>query len=134
MKTTELLSALNVLRVRAGKPALKAWKESRAKLQAAYDLLNAKDIADFEKHDERKATDKAKVDRMYAPRKSATEKASPKVVVNEMSARQSDFAEWCRQNNVNPKVARARLRKAGIEKVNGRYDLNKKTCAVAKGE
>jgi hypothetical protein len=39
-------------------------------------------------------------------------------------------ATYCKANGLNPKVVRARLRKAGVAKVDGHYVINDKTRAA----
>lgn len=112
--TAERLATLNALRATKGKAPIKAWKESRAKLEAAIAAL----------------TEQVKAPK--APVEVSKAKLSH-VLKGAMAPRARDFAEWCRQNDVNPKVARAKLRRAGIEKdEKGNYPLNDQTVAIVK--
>lgn len=113
--TAERLATLNALRATKGKAPIKAWKESKAKLEAAIEALSPKQV---------KAP--------KAPVEVSKAKLSH-VLKGAMAPRARDFAEWCRQNDVNPKVARAKLRRAGIEKdEKGNYPLNAQTVAIVK--
>ena len=55
-------------------------------------------------------------------------------VAKTAEGRKGDFAEWCRQNGFNPKVARAKLRKANHKRNGSRYELNAAAIAIVKGK
>jgi len=90
MTTAEMLARLNDLRTSAGMKPIKAWKGSRAALEAA--------IA-------------------AQPMSAATDDGP--------TAAPMSLADWCRENGINPKVARAKLRRAGAPR-----ELNDATIAI----
>lgn len=96
---TARLDTLNALRATVGKPALKGWKESNAKLEAAIAALTPK----LDK--EPKAADKraAKAD-IKADRKRTKQDAAPSNALGKLLA----------ELGINGKVARAKLRRAGL--------------------
>jgi hypothetical protein len=88
--TAERLATLNALRATHGKAPIKAWKESRAKLEAAIEALSP------------------------PVRKEPARKVSTG----------QTLADWCKENDFDPKVARAKLRRAGIGKdKDGHYTM-----------
>jgi len=93
MTTNELLTKYNLLASRAGKKPLKAWKDSKAKLQARIDAL--------------------------VPTEQVPSKPAKKPVANGEST--MSVADVARELGINPKVARAKLRRKGIGATDGRY-------------
>lgn len=87
---TNRLATLNALRTAAGKAPLKSWKESKAKLEAAIAALTP-----------------------------AAKLSEPETKVQKKAAASYAHADRplkaiCKELNLNPKVARAKLRKAGL--------------------
>lgn len=170
-KIEALLSELNSARVINGKPSLKSWKDSTAKLTAAIEAerkvidaagadIVAKQIEENKKSNAKIArTDvevqeaaKAAVKKMYAPRKSATEKAAREATVTRLAKELGDkkrttrpiatkkaspalkaaikngknlkahktgainVADIASELGINAKVARATLRRKGIDR------------------
>ncbi|OXE37520.1 MAG: hypothetical protein CGW95_00990 [Phenylobacterium zucineum] len=109
--TNELLAKLNAMYEVDGLPKIKVWKESKEKLLAR--------IARHEAEVKRNPTPLKKM-------KSAKNEDKP--------GRKGEFAEWCRANGFNPKVARAKLRKANHRRNGSRYELNEKAIAIVKGK
>lgn len=100
---------LNDLRVSNGKTPLKAWKESKAKLadaiakeQVALEAKGMPSFTDIETGLDALNMSKAKaaVKKMYAPKKSATEKAASNSIAN-----------LARTLHIDPKQARAKVRR-----------------------
>lgn len=105
MKASQMLAKLNELRIANSKPALKSWRDSNAKLAAAIAKLES-----------------------AAPQTKAA-------AINETKTRASKLAAWALENGINPKIARARLRHAGVEKAaDGHYELNARVRKIAAGE
>lgn len=111
----QLLNTLNTLRAVKGMAPLKNWKDSRAKLEAAIVKLDppvgghSKDNAVVAKaiHQDGELVEVVKT------KPSAKGKAEP-----------ASFADFCAKHGLNQKVARAKLRKAGVGKTNGHYVIN----------
>lgn len=121
--TAELLNTLNVLRAAAGKPTLKSWKESRAKLEAAIEMLKPKIVKTV---DETPIVKKAVAKAQDKPK--TKERLTKKAI-----SRTSEFADWCRTQGINPKIARAKLRRAGVQKSkDGGYALTPKVKELLK--
>lgn len=101
MTTAEMLARLNDLRTAAGMKSIRAWKGSRAALEAAIAALPA-----------------VVPDGPLLPEAAdvATEVGAPK-----------SLADWCRENGINPKVARAKLRRAGVHRP---YEANDATIEI----
>lgn len=93
---TNRLATLNTLRTAAGKAPLKSWKESNAKLEAAIAAL----------------TPAAKLSEP-APVAKAEAKVQKKAAASYAHA-DRPLQAICKELNLNPKVARAKLRKAGL--------------------
>lgn len=87
------LTELNTLRVAKGMKPLKAWKESKAKLDAAITKLSGTDAAPAKKTATTKAVKPAK-----AAKKTPVEGVSVSTIAAELG--------------IDPKVARAKLRRA----------------------
>lgn len=121
--TAELFNTLNTLRVAAGKTALKAWKESRAKLEAAI----AKEMGRTPEFEASQAELAAQIDRQKvidaktpkveevdeAPKASVGAARSPKKAAVDRETKKGDvwLTELCTRHSLHPKVARAKLRR-----------------------
>jgi hypothetical protein len=137
MTTNEMLALLNTHRASQGLSPLKAWKASREKLRAALDVFATSDAHKraseqdaANAHEERENAKawnnevrKLKPNKMkdvgtppIVPRKNAR-----KVDVVQPANAKGDFTSFLKQRNLNPKVARAKLRRAGLK---GPYVLN----------
>ena len=106
------LAILNELRIRNGKTELKSWKESKAKLAAAIDNEQGLLVAN--------ATN---------PKGNPTKKAVAEKLVKQEIAKAAgveakhvnkhvNVAAIAKELGINPKVARAKLRKAKIDRTN----------------
>lgn len=104
--TADLLTELNTLRTEyLGKPALKAWKESRAKLEAV--LVVTRQAAEPYMQNGATCIEEADI-----------EEAAPTppinvVAVNGAPVEYVRLADLARECGVNPKVARAKMRRSG---------------------
>lgn len=106
------LATLNTLRAKNNMPPLKAWKESKAKLEAAISKLAAK--APLKEQLEVSAKPvKTPKDK---PAKKATKSTVTKKAKSEISI--STIAEEC---NMDPKVARAKMRRKFGLKEEGKW-------------
>ena len=147
LPTSQKLATLNALRTANGKSALKSWKESAAKLDAAIAALTPQIVKTVDLVPAKK-TSLAKASAILGtmmPKKTKMKPAKPGAVDrakkskdtkerNGTTVRTNEFTDWCRANNVNPKIARARLRKAKVAKVNGHYNMTAKVQEIAKGK
>lgn len=125
--TKQLFAHLNKLRAISNQAPLKAWKESRIKLIAAIAKLQpsfdpsislevaapgvtsetlAKTMAPAKKTPESKRLQKALAKKM-APKKTIAKKAAPK----KTDGTSISLAEIARQLDMNPKAARAKMRR-----------------------
>lgn len=106
-KLNEQFARLNKLRTDNGKAPLKDWKESNTKLLEAI----RKEEADGIKGKSIKAVADASKDETIldraAGKKKLTKKAKPAANAGEYKS----LAEICKALGINPKVARAKLRK-----------------------
>jgi hypothetical protein len=142
----EMLVELNDLRTKLGKSTIAIWKASRLALQQAIQK-NLDELArnapkadeapkadDFEAPAEEIAqqTIRPKQDEEPAPVVEAPKPAKAKKAKTKPATRSSDLASWCKANNVNPKVARAKLRKAKVAKVDGSYPMTADVIALLK--
>lgn len=89
-RTKNLLGQLNELRIQAGRPPLKVWKGSYADLEKTIEELT--------------------------PKKKTETKSPAPVKKGRKTVETMTVAEYCTQNGLNPKVARAKLRKSGLKK------------------
>ena len=112
MSNVYTLATLNTLRVKNNMAPLKAWKESKAKLEAAIGKLTTK--ADPVAK-ELKATSVAKA-KPAKPTKVAKEKVAKEPKDNSLSI--STIAEGL---DIDPKVARAKMRRAFGKKEEGKW-------------
>lgn len=104
----EYLARYNAAAEKLGRPTIKSWKAATAGIQVKCNQIET-ELAEH-----------------------LAEK--PKLIVNDLSSRVGEFAEWCRQNGFNPKTARAKLRKANHKRNGSRYELNAAAVAIVKGE
>ena len=121
--TKDLLMELNELRKEKGMKPLKAWKESRAKLEAAIDKLDNEVVGDKESpaeeaRVERKAGRKRPAKKKPDPKKKPTGKKRGPQPKNDGLLSVSDIA---REIGIDPKVARAKLRRYGEKPEDGRW-------------
>lgn len=98
MTTAEMLARLNDLRTAAGMKPIKAWKGSRTALEAA-------------------------IEGVSQPMSTTVQTDDAPVVAD--AAAPMTLADWCRENGINPKVARAKLRRAGAPR-----ELSDATIAI----
>lgn len=111
------LENLNTLRVANGKSPLKSWKESKAKLAAAYAAERELNIKSKPSPEAVKAT----VKRMAAEVVKAT--ATPKGEAE--VKRTSDVVAYALKHGLNPKSLRNKLRKAGLKAPYNVEDIEK---------
>lgn len=105
---TITLADLNSLRVINGKTSLKSWKESKAKLAAAIDKeqgLMAANVMNPKGNPEKART----VKRQHG------EVATPKAIKS-VKVAAVNVAQIAKELGINPKVARAKLRKLNINR------------------
>lgn len=120
--TRDLLITLNTLREQNGQVPLKSWKSSRAKLEEAIAKLTPAETP----APKAKKAKKAKVAKADAPTKSSDDLS---------------VADIARELGINPKVARAKLRRHKMQSADGRWPTvrrnskdYKKIVDVLKGE
>jgi hypothetical protein len=145
----EMLVELNDLRTKLGKSTIAIWKASRLALQQAIqknvDELARKALEQIKRDEAPKVdefeapaeeiaqqTIRPKQDEEPAPVVEAPKPAKAKKAKTKPATRSSDLASWCKANNVNPKVARAKLRKAKVAKVDGSYPMTADVIALLK--
>ena len=116
------LAILNELRIRNGKTELKSWKESKAKLAERIEIEKA--IADASAQAERVARVEASaknkpinilVKKTIEKNKAKIAKA-PQVSAKQEEAAKVNVAAIAKEFGINPKVARAKLRKAKVDR------------------
>lgn len=117
--TKDMLIELNECRVALGQKPLKAWKESRAKLEDTINMLHnelderADTNPEPEKHPDPVAV--AKDAKKMAAQKEKSIKgkaaAAPKKSKPAPNATNVTIGQLCEQLSINPKVARAKLRR-----------------------
>jgi hypothetical protein len=164
--TAELLTTFNEMRTAIGSKPLKAWKESRAKLEAAIAAWPASPVAakDFELSEAELAAqaDRAKVQAAKAPkveeevplpapklkfRKGTAKGDGDKRVTKDVKfldgreTKKGDvwLTELCETYKLNPKVARAKMRRLysgdtkGLPTLLGRWSwASTDTAAIVK--
>lgn len=126
MSTPELLKELNVDRLARGLSPLKSWKASRGKLIEAVDKTRAAGVANeaddvvasdgdvptiadkTELKRARKVT--SKIERVAGVGRGAKQAKS----TDKRPQLLSDFGDYLRKHGINPKVARAKLRRHGL--------------------
>lgn len=122
MTTAELLAKLNSLRANANKPPLKAWKESRAKLEAAVAALTPAMPAEVITAAEEPAANVA----------ASVPKASK--AVRPGNAFTVTLANIARELNLQPKIARAKMRRIrlpeGVEVSKHTYAVDHKQTVI----
>lgn len=121
------LAYLNELRAMNGKAPLKSWKESKDKLAKAIDKENETRVAGQNERLE----EEARIARVSASAKNkpinilvkkTIEKNKAKIAkASQVSAKQEEaakvnVAQIAKELGINPKVARAKLRKANIDR------------------
>ena len=126
-----LLNLLNNLRAKANLPAMKSWKDSKAKIAAAIIKLHNEHVANVTQkieaqpakgaYDKKRNAPKAKP--APKPAKVKSVKAS-KTDKPRVAAGDSELLKYIAARGYTPKTARARFRSHNVEKVEGRYVLN----------
>ena len=107
---------LNNLRILNGQKPLKAWKESKAKLEAAIKKLEAQTRHDIEEAMEDAASDN--IDQLIEEDKKVPCRA-PSVIEHELKSRphptpdKVTLVEIAKELSINPKIARAKIRRGG---------------------
>ena len=114
------LAILNELRIRNGKTELKSWKESKAKLAERIEIEKA--IADASAQAERVARVEASAKNkpINILVKKTIEKNKAKLAktpqVSAKTVNKVNVAQIAKELGINPKVARAKLRKAKVDR------------------
>lgn len=136
MNVSPTFTKLNALRIAANLKPLKDWKESGAKLvQAIAKLENASPLAaHFVRSAEREEEAQQADEKEAAEQRIMNAKAkkiaraivvkpskSVKDLLQSTKAANMSVAEYCKQFDINPKIARAKLRKAGVKQVEGHW-------------
>jgi len=108
MTTKAKLAELNTLRTIAGLKPLKAWKDSTAKLDAAiFAFTQKKEVVEENKN----KIDEVTADKKSEPAKAKTVKKT-KAAKTEKPADGTSIATIASELDMDPKVARAKLRRA----------------------
>lgn len=105
--TADLLVKLNAMRADLNKPPLKAWKESRAKLLAVLDVT-------------RDAWEQHSVFNQPVAETAPTPPVNV-VAVNGAPVPTIKLADIARECGINPKVARAKMRRSGRWQAFGKH-------------
>ena len=112
---------LNALRAKAGMKPIKAWKESKAKLQAA--------IAKLEAASHTKQTDAKLATAITNAKTKTSAKAKAKSDRGPGRPRDEELAAYVKSQGYTGKSSRIAFRKAGLH---GPYTLNAQTKAALK--
>lgn len=93
----DLLKRLNALREDLDQPALKSWKDSKAKLVAAIETAKKKA--------------QAKLDARVEAADTKKEEPAKKAEAPKPSGKTFTLSELCKELDINPKIARAKARR-----------------------
>ena len=115
--TADLLKELNELREEKGMKPLKAWKQSRTKLEAEIDKLDEEVVGDTGSPAEENRKERKAKRKKPAKKKASGKKRGPQPK-NDGLLSVSDIA---REIGIDPKVARAKLRRNGEKPEDGRW-------------
>lgn len=123
------LETLNALRIELGMSPLKSWKESKAKLDAAYYALQSKQAAEpalkiittvdggkaVVKNDRKATVKRLAAEAVAENERLARLEASAKNKPLKIKSTKVNVASIAKELGLNPKVARAKVRKAGVK-------------------
>ena len=115
MTINEMLTKYNALAARHNEPGLKTWKAKKSDLETKYEELRKSVNAQLQKEQDDYEANGGK------------KKAKKKTKAEGLSV-----ADIARSMNMNPKVARAKLRRKGLTAQNGRWGLVQKGSAEYK--
>jgi len=123
-----LLNLLNNLRAKANLPAMKSWKDSKAKIAAAIIKLHNEHVANVAQKAETQPAEGAYDKKRNAPKAKPAPKVksvkASKTDKPRVAAGDSELLKYIAARGYTPKTARARFRSHNVEKVEGRYVLN----------
>jgi len=114
---TEMLDEHNKLAKKLGKLTLSSWKQDKGKLQSRIDALSSE------------VTPVDKKPKFTKKDEEAIEKVAKKKVQDDNMLSVADVAE---EIGMNPKVARAKLRRKGKKSNEGRWEMMKRNSDAHK--